>query len=412
MDAFFVTANLILLAYSFAVTGFFVSRRSQNRSVRAFAYVCAGACIWALGQFLLALISVGWPNETAFFWANKLTYLGMTVLPPAVVHVSWVYCGQYALYTNKKLVYGMIALSALFFLIILTDPLHHLYYHSFALSGRSYTFFWYAFTLYAYACFTLGCVWMVVHHRKRRPDFIKYYLLLYLPSVLSNTLGIFIRDYRFDLTSLSVALMLTSALLLVFRKRTVNISPIAAEKILTEVGYPVYILSPEDDILFENAAALNNPGVMAAYIQNNRETVTPEGGRVYKAKRTKLPDGNTLLAFLDITRYIKMLSGLESQNAELMRLQAELEAQMETARAYAEVALEYAARRSRQEVMTKLGGEVYVIINRLLENTRAALTREIPDAETIQRNIALAQEGVKTVRAIIDEIKGERWDEF
>jgi len=50
---------------------------------------------------------------------------------------------------------------------------------------------------------------------------------------------------------------------------------------------------------------------------------------------------------------------------------------------------------------------VYVIINQLLENTRAALMQQRPDDETIRRNIALAQEGVKTVRVIIDEIRRE-----
>jgi len=135
-------------------------------------------------------------------------------------------------------------------------------------------------------------------------------------------------------------------------------------------------------------------------------------GRICRPKHTPLPDGNAMLAFLDITRYARMLSELESQNAELMRLQAGLEAQMEAAREYAGVVQEYAAQRSRQEVMTKLGGKVYVIINCLLENTRMALMQQTPDAGTIEKNITLTQEGVKTVRAIIDEVKGERWDEF
>lgn|GEM_PF-935438 len=404
--------NSILLLYIFACTVFFISRRRQSRSVRAFSVVCMAAFIWALGQFFMTIILQVYPNETTFFWANKLTYLGMTSLPPAVLIVTLVYCGKHTLYTNKKLVYGIIALSAFFFILILTDPCHHLYYGSFAMSGRTYAIFWYVFTVYAYACFILGGVLIVLHHRKRQPKVIKYFLLLFLAPILSNTLEIFLKDIHFDLTAVSVALMITAALLLIFRHRAVNISPIAAKKILTELVYPVYVLSPAGDVLFENAAAQRNPEIMAAYGREKRETIMSKDGRICRPKHTPLPDGNAMLAFLDITRYARMLSELESQNAELMRLQAELEAQMEAAREYAGVVQEYAAQRSRQEVMTKLGGKVYVIINCLLENTRMALMQQTPDAGTIEKNITLTQEGVKTVRAIIDEVKGERWDEF
>lgn len=404
--------NAILLIYIFAGTVFFFSHRKQSRSARTFSIVCVGASIWALGQFLIMVVVENYPNETAFFWVNKLTYLGMVILPPAAIFASLVYCGKYTLYTNKKLVYGMITLSALFFIIILTDPYHHLYYGSFAISKRTYAPVWYAFTLYAYACFVLSCVQIVVHHRKRRPKAIKFFLLLFLPPIVSNTLDIFIKDTRFDLTVVSVALMITAALLLVFRFRAVNISPIAAKKILTELVYPVYLLSPAGDVLFVNTAAQRNADVMESYRCEKRETIMSKEGRIYKPKPTPLPDGNTMFAFLDITHYAKMLSELERQNAELMRLQMELEVQMKAVREYAEVVQEYAAQRSRQEVMVKLGDRVHDIINRLLENTRVALAQQTPDVETIEKNITLAQDGVKTVRTIIDEIKGERWDEL
>ena len=114
----------ILLLLAAPAAGYFLRARKQGRTQTAYCIILIFGYLWALGQHLENSIYLYRPEENTYRAALYLCYLGMCVLGPACVYLSWCYSGKYRFYRDKVRTAALFGTGALFYLAILTNDLH------------------------------------------------------------------------------------------------------------------------------------------------------------------------------------------------------------------------------------------------------------------------------------------------
>ena len=117
----------ILLLLAAPAAGYFLRARKQGRIQTAYCIILIFGYLWALGQHLENSIYLYWPEENTYRASLYLCYLGMCVLGPACVYLSWCYGGKYRPFRDKGKTASLFGTGAFFYLVILSNDLHHLY---------------------------------------------------------------------------------------------------------------------------------------------------------------------------------------------------------------------------------------------------------------------------------------------
>lgn len=375
----------ILLLLAAPAAGYFLRARKQGRIQTAYCIILIFGYLWALGQHLENSIYLYWPEENTYRASLYLCYLGMCVLGPACVYLSWCYGGKYRPFRDKGKTASLFGTGAFFYLVILTNDLHHLYYTRFSLAGRDYGLLFYPFTLFSYGCFVYAYLTMqrVKWDAEDRSTWLL--LLCFGPPVAANTWGMFVLNPALDFTPAAYCIMVIGAYLIVWYHRPLCLTPIAAKNVLDNMAHPVGVEDFTGRTLYHNGVAGQ-----------------PE--RAYRTTRSGLEDGNTLVMRTDVTWYQKFQMELEAQNASLEAARRELAEQTDALERQARTAAELAAQQEHMKIMSLLDTEVRGILEQLRDNTEEAVS--LPEPERLERGRKLSSQALEIVRRIVREIRG------
>ncbi len=396
MDGWFL-AQWIMLGVSLALFVFFARYRSQSVFQKAYVLVSLFGFIWALGQHIENTLLLYYPHNAYYYAALLVCYLGMCMLGPSCVYLAWCYSGKFRLYRSAKTVALLFAAGIAFYVIILTNDVHHTYYTSFTIGGRTYGMFFYLFTAFSYVCF--GYAYITMQQARwdaggRSPMLL---LFCFLPPILANTVGMIVKNVLLDFTPLAYLLMHIGTLLNVFLYRPYNLTPVAAKKVIDDLAYPIWIADGAS-MLYANKQA----SVLASLPDMTVERCEI-GGQVYSPKQKKLDDGNHIFSLTDITPFDRALRETEEQNNQLSRTRDALRRQAEILEQYSSAANALAAERKRTEIMTRLDGEVRHMLSALKRNIEACI--ETPDEKGISEGMKLSAKTLDMVRQIIGEFR-------
>lgn len=389
-----------LLLLSLPLVHGFVSNIHGNRVVRAYGAVVLFGFVWALGQYAENCILLFWPSEAAYWAALRVTYIGMCGLGPALIHLAWCYTGNYRYYRSQAAVAALIALGLFFYLCVVTNDLHHLYYQSFSMVAKHYGPVFYVFTVYSYACFAYACLSMCRVSWAGGSGQGLYVLLCFGLPVLANTLGMVFRDPALDITVPSYFAMLAGAHLFVRHHHPTNLAPIAAKEIFDTLRYPVEIVGADGSRLYANAEAA------ALYSLPTEAEIGPwqsPQGRTYLPALHQAKDGEAILTLDDITELTALLSALCEQQAALHAAQEKLKVQNKWLREEALSAREVAAEEQRARVLMEIDREVLGKLEKLTQSVETSISR--PEPQGIQHSITLSVDTLKTVRDLINTYK-------
>ena len=106
----------ILLLLAAPAAGYFLRARKQGRIQTAYCIILIFGYLWALGQHLENSIYLYWPEENTYRASLYLCYLGMCVLGPACVYLSWCYGGKYRPSRDKGKTASLFGMGAFFYL--------------------------------------------------------------------------------------------------------------------------------------------------------------------------------------------------------------------------------------------------------------------------------------------------------
>ncbi len=156
----FIALHFILALVSLIVAAY-AWRRRYYRSSQPFAILLAAIAVWTTSRALAAASAT--PNGV-LFW-SLIQHLGIVALTPAWLLISISY-SEIWLHWRRRFQIGLFLLPLIFFVLALTNELHHLWWSAVTVdASRGFLwpvaergiFFW-AHAVYAYICLLIGIV--------------------------------------------------------------------------------------------------------------------------------------------------------------------------------------------------------------------------------------------------------------
>lgn len=423
---------LFQLTYFFAVafcsytTGWLLIRARRNQMVWALAACQLLVVIWCVPKLLF-------PYSTTLamqYGLYAVSYIGISLIGPAWLLFSFLYCGRGIALKVRALLFGAAAFD---YGMFLTNGLHHLFYREFELGYTVYGPFLYIHMLYTYGCVLLGVGVVLREFWKKRVAMI-HMVLIILAAVVPlsiNLLYIFrLLKSDQDLTPTAFAFSSFLMFLAVFRHDLLDINVLAFEQILRQVAEGVLVYNKRGVVTYCNQAAEDWLGVQVgedigfvdeklrafgAQMEENGPAASqvltlPDGGRV-RLKRYTCPDRKGAMAagtlvLTDVGEYYALLQ----QSRELAVSEQRL-------------AIEQERNRIAQEVHDTTG-HTLTMIRSLIKLIRVACEeqgmtgagRERPAGEKedraedslesyIDQAQALAAEGIRQLRLSINHMR-------
>lgn len=386
----------IILILAAIPAGNFLRLRKSSRVTESFCVIVLFGYIWAFGQHVENCAYLYWRNETVFKAGLLVCYAGMCALGPACVYFAWRFSGRHRLCRDKRVVGGLFGLSGLFYLIVLSNGWHHLYYTAFSISGRTYGPVFYVFTVFSYVCFLYSYI-LVQRTKWDSGGSNRLLTVCFGAPVLANTLTMILHDPSMDITPFCYVVMLGTAYLITYRYHPVHLTPVAARHVFDSINYPVSVTDASGAVLYRNPEA----AAMPARAETGERFAND--GKVYESVVKPLPDENVITAMTDITEYDAALREQERQNAALVTAQNLLNEQAEELRRHETTAAELATERRRMEIMSRLSADVETELQKLREGIVQSLAE--PARDDIMKNERRAIGAFNIVRNIINEYK-------
>ena len=387
MSAWMWAQSFLLVAILPAAVYFFRGWR-QGRIQIASCLLLLFGYIWALGQQILNYIALYQPQEEIYRAALYLCYLGMCTLGPTSIYFAWCCGGKYKLYRNQAIIVALFGTGALFYVAVLTNELHHLYYTYFSLAGRGYGPLFYLFFVFSYACFSYATFFMQTVRLDGRS--VRLFLLCFLSPVAANTWGMFVSP-DLDFTPLAYCVMVLGAYLILWKHRPIVLKPVAAQKVLDSMGHPVFVKSPDGQTLYQGGAA-------------------EERHHTYCDVETVLDDGNIIVMHNDVTTYQTLQNELKTQINEWETIRDRLSERAELLTHQSDMAAELAAAEQRMEITTLLDQEIRGKLEVLLAHTGEAITSL--ERKTLAQGFDESSKTLELVRQLVRQVKMGPDNEF
>lgn len=315
--------------------------------------------------------------------------------------------------TPKNFVYIMTSISLFFFVIILTNPCHHLYYKSFTLDGTVYGPAFYIGQAYIYSAFLTG-IYMVIRCcfiLKQRPSSQGTLILLAtcIP-LLFNFLSIsgVIRT-KIAVTPLTFALSGLLILLATYRYDFLNVNGVAFEDAFNSIAEGVMIFNRRGRITYLSSSARKLLGadentaladVLKMTNENSDEPseITVDGVtasiRYYRCLDSKGATLAHIIIAADITHYYELLD----RTAQLAAAERSL-------------ALEHERNRIAQEVHDT-AGHTLTMITSLARLSQAAAEKVTGEGlndlkEYLEETERISRSGVTQLRCSINNLRDD-----
>lgn len=260
----YLAPYLLSLALSLGVF-YYVWRRRSAKGAAVFAVYIAGQALWIIG-FIFELVTPRLPGKIiwdAFQWLAGIVIL--TAFPVFAVQYT-----EYKFSNARRMFLLSLLVPATFLLLLLTDPLHHLYYPNPSLTtAQPFSELNYDFTgiviAYAFYSYLTGFFGVALLIRR----FFRTHSL-YRTQVAIITVGFLIPIFGTILTLLGIQVTpqrdpapLTNAIanLVVawgfFRFRLFEVVPVGRDRLFESMVDPVVILDNQNLVVDINTAMLN-----------------------------------------------------------------------------------------------------------------------------------------------------------
>lgn len=370
--------------------------RKTSKTLGAFCTIVLFGYIWAVGQHFENCAFVYKWSETCFLSGLYLCYAGMCILVPACVYFAWRFSNKHKLFSNKSYVFCLFATGILFYLIIISNNWHHLYYRSFSLTSRVYGPAFYIFIIFSHICFIYS--YILINRAKwdgKRTSWT--FSISFGAPVLANALSMIVPDRTKNIVPLCYSILVGMAYLIIYKYHVVNLKPLSAKHLFDYMNYPIIITNKCGTVLYRNRKAAK------VTYQTNSLKKFNTNGTIYDPSIKTLPDGNIITVLNDITKHEIAFLEEKKQNQALVVAQNTLKKQSKTLLKNMSIAQELAIEKQRLEIMARLSTEVEEDLNNLSSGIIHSIIDTSP--KNIEYNMKLASEALNIVRNVINEYR-------
>lgn len=244
-------AYLAAIGFCGFCVGWLLLCGDKNQTTRALAACQVLIIIWCLPQLFLAF-----PLSLAMkFGLYAVSYLGISFIGPCWLLFSCFYCRRQPKAWMRILLFG---LSAVDYLMFLTNDLHHLFYLSFGLEGVTYGPVFYFHMACTYLWVILGMAVILYDGRKKNLPGHHGAMIILAAAVPLCVNALYLSGTvkaGFDLTPPVFALSSFLLLLAVFRYDLLDINVVAFRHIFDAVAEGVIVYNRQENITYCNRAA-------------------------------------------------------------------------------------------------------------------------------------------------------------
>lgn len=398
-------------------------KAKRTASLKAFFSVLAALALWLIGKILKTVsptIELRWSSIVLYYFA-------ICWLEVALLEFGFIYYKGNIMRPGKRILLYILPLIQ--FIIIATNPAHHLFYSRFTFTSDSFgpLFYLHVFIEYIYI---LGAI-LLCRYRLRKQlkfkskgyKFVIFFAMiapivlniLYISRVLQDVFERLNIKVIFDLTPI---VFTWSALLFVYaayKYEFFDMTPIMKHRIVQSLDKPICIVDTNADILFMNERMQicfdYNERSLEVFdmLKSVREKITKEEYRstvndpfrindkvyMYYSRCIRNLEGvRYLIIFNETTASINAKEKLSSNNKKLEKINKELNEQIMLIESYSKL---YAGRFVARELHDILGHSL-VVAMKLLEVAKLSGSSREKTVESLER----AQECMDTG---LDELK-------
>lgn len=253
MDIIPVILSLIGLAGMIGTVIWVLMRGNNTRSTKLFVICQAAVMIWLISQ-LMKLFSV----NTEQFWISYVVgNIGISAFAP-----SWMmFAAEYSDYRQylRRPCRFLAAISVIFFVCVITNPIHHHYYISFefrnVVCGRIY----YLSQIVYYVLIFAGICLMFIKHsqsnRRMTNQSILIAIAIAVPLCINTLSVVKIIKTDIELTPLFFAFSVVMILLAIGRYGLLDINRIAINDTIDSIDVAVVVFDADDIMTYKNQYA-------------------------------------------------------------------------------------------------------------------------------------------------------------
>ncbi|WP_303823801.1 histidine kinase N-terminal 7TM domain-containing protein [Ruminococcus flavefaciens] len=406
-----ITSSVLLIFGLCGMLGsvtWILRRGNKNRLTYLFLSCQFSIVLWLISE-LLILFSY---TKQQYWISYTIGNIGISCFGPL-----WLWLSQEYTYNGQKKIkllwlLPFITISSI--CVVLTNPLHHLYYESFVAKRFTYGPLFYVYQVIYYVCIITGITIICLKHTRNSSQISKQSILLILSAAIPlgiNTLsltGIF--HSNVTLTPLFFGLSSVLIIIALGRYGLLNINSIAIRDTINNINSGVVIFDNNGIITYKNKYAdnlsfikdaVNIESFLVSVSEVCGHSVSPDFSSLeikcaeeyYNLKQTYCDNktGNKVASVITISNV--------TEYRDLVSTEKKL-------------SLEQERNRIAQE-MHDSAGHTFTMISSLARLLKFEADKEIPDRSTMLENISeidgLSRSGVTQLRCTINNLRD---DEF
>lgn len=406
-----IISGILLLIGLFGMMGsviWIIHRGNSNRLTRLFISCQFSIILWLISE-LLILFSV---TKQQYWISYCIGNIGISCFAPLWLMLSAAYTDSRERWNKLLLCLPAVTVSS--FAIVLTNPLHHLYYSEFEAGKVVHGPLFYAFQAVYYICIITGITVICLKHTRSSDQISKQSVLLILSAAIPlaiNTLSLTgVLHTSVGLTPLFFGLSSLLIIIALGKYGLLNINSIAIRDTINNIDSGVMIFDLSGALTYQNKyisslSFLDQPQNMQAFLtalleasgtalaEDFRSAELMIGGEAYSIKRSHCENkrGTTVASIVTISNVTEY---------------------HELAAAEKRLSLEQERNRIAQE-MHDSAGHTFTMISSLARLMKFETAKEQPDLTQLSEYISevdgLSRSGVTQLRCTINNLRD---DEF
>lgn len=317
-------------------------KANRNNSLKLFFRVQFLLMIWLVGKILK---TVSFNVEIRWFFIC-FYYFGIIYLAPSFIDFS------FALYTEKflnpKIRITIYAISTIEYLIIITNPLHFLFYSIYTFQKDDFGIIFYVITMINYAMLLFGVYYSSLTYKKRlkgkksnKTNLISLSIIIPLIINVIYITGrlkpIFksLNFHIFDITPICYTISILIFVYTTFKYDFIRLSPIIKPEIVKIINYPLLILNKECQTVYTNTyfdKCFTEKKQIIDDICNKKSKIIRQDNKYYKytiKENSKFFMGKYIVRFSDVTKYESTKNELKKETTNLIEINKKLKYQIE-----------------------------------------------------------------------------------
>lgn len=424
---------------------FFLVKGKSTPLLRSYIWCQILIFIWSLGQ-IFQLLSPTPMLENMFI---RIEYFSICFIGFAWLVFSLWYTNSMLAF-NKKITAGLAFLPVIFYITLLTNDFHNLFYKVSFNGMKAYGLVFWLHTVVAYTYLAVGTGLIVKYAIQRMGYERKQSILLVMAVSIPFAANIIYLtknvQSEVDITPVTFAISLLLFSLATFRYRFLNIVPIAFRKIVDNMKEAVIVIDNSNRIvnfndsfsktfIKEGQLRINDDiarfvDLLKADIEEDSDTekfvfavynlnivnfsgelsLQNSGGKTFAVNIQAIYGKNKellgrIISYNDISEYKKLLEQLNDQNHELTAVNDQLK---EYAATVEELAIEKERNRFARDIHDTLGHSMTLLIALMEVGSITCRKDPAKTEEKLAEAIKIARDGLKELRRSISGLTTEK----